>query len=325
NGHLAAYAAELPEDGAGYTISELLRWSMPAGVAPIPLGELPPARLFRDVGTVFLHSALDRPDDNVRLIFHSSPHGGHGHSHADQNSFHVIAYNEHLLLDSGYYTPTGDPHREQWYVRTKAHNTLLVDGTGQEWGDTTGYGCITHYEEHPEWVAFTGDAAAGYHEAPLERFDRHVVWLRGEDVQTYVIIDDVIAANDQPRTFDWLLHAANEMRIDGDRQVVDVFGEKGEARVTLLAPQSLALSQTSGFDVPAIYWRRGMNYPLPDQWHLKATARPAVSETFISVVQVSRRGADKPEVRAIENGAETAGWRVTLDGETRRIHVVRAE
>ena len=75
------------------------------------------------------HSRLADPEESVRFIFHASPYGGQGHAHADQNSFHVIAYNEHLLLDSGWYTPTGDPHREEWYVRTMAHNTLLVDGT----------------------------------------------------------------------------------------------------------------------------------------------------------------------------------------------------
>ncbi len=322
-GYAAAYAAALPYDRAGYTISELLRWDVPSTVAPQSLEELPPARLFRDVGTVFLHSALARPEDNVRLIFHASPYGGHGHSHADQNSFHVIAYNEHLLLDSGYFTPTGDPHREQYYVRTMAHNTLLVDGTGQHWGDTTGYGRIVHFEEHPEWVAFTGDAAAAYHEAPLERFDRHVVWLRGNDVQTYVVFDDVVSAGDTPRTFDWLLHAAQEMEVDAQAQTVRVRGEKGETRVSFLTPGELSFTQKSGFNVPAIYWRRGQNFPLPDQWHLTARTSKAKEMQFVTVIQVSRRNAAKPEVRAVPSGAETAGWRVVLDPESRRVRVER--
>jgi hypothetical protein len=118
--------------------------------------------LFKDIGAVYTHSAITQPDANVRLIFHSSPYGAHGHSHADQNSFHVIAYNEDLLLDSGYYTPTGDPHRQQWSVRTKAHNTILVDGEGQTWGDTTGYGTVSHFEQNTDRVYFTGSAATAY-------------------------------------------------------------------------------------------------------------------------------------------------------------------
>jgi hypothetical protein len=65
------------------------------------------------------------------MVFHSAPYGAFGHGHADQNSFHIIAYDEDLLIDSGYFTPAGDPHRQQWSIRTPAHNTLLVDGEGR--------------------------------------------------------------------------------------------------------------------------------------------------------------------------------------------------
>ena len=181
NGHLAAYAAAVPEDDAGYTVSEVLRWAAPRLPEPVEVATLPAARAFWDVGTVFAHSRLAEPEENVRMIFHATPYGGQGHAHADQNSFHVIAYNEHLLLDAGYYTPTGDPHRENYYVRTMAHNTLLVDGTGQQWGGTTGHARVAHFELNEFFGYWVGEAATAYHEAPLERFDRHVVWLRGGD------------------------------------------------------------------------------------------------------------------------------------------------
>ena len=323
NGHLAAYAEAVPYDDIGYTVSEFLRWERPLEVAPVPIETLPAARLFEDVGTVFTHSRLGHPADNVRLIFHASPYGGHGHSHADQNSFNITAYNEHLLIDSGYYTPTGDPHREQYYVRTQAHNTLLVDGTGQQWGDTSGYGQVVHFEQTDDWVSFTGDAAAAYKEAPLERFDRHVVWVRGADVQTYVIIDDVVAAGGQPRRFDWLLHAEREMQIDPARQQVRVRGNKSEALVSFLTPPDLTIGQRTGFDVPAIYWRRGMNYPLPDQWHLTAAPPTAERQRFVTVIQVSKPGVRKPAVHRLADGAEVAGWSVQLPPEERRVKIRR--
>lgn len=312
NGHAAAYASALPVEGAGFGVSEILRWSEPPTVAPVPLETLPPARVFRDIGVVFTHSALTRPDDNVRLVFRSSPYGGHGHAHADQNSFHVIAYGEHLLLDSGYYTPTGDAHREEWLVRTKAHNTLLVDGTGQPWGDTTGYGRIGHFESHDDGAYFVGHAATAYRETPLDRFDRHVVWLWGADVQTYLIVDDVAAAGGTPRRFDWLLHAARAMKIDAAARRVDVTGERGAARVTFLAPGELAFEQQEGFDVPATYVRKGRNEPLPDQWHLKATPARASAARFVTVVQVARPGVKLPAPRLSGNQVEVAGRRVTL-------------
>src|SRR5690606_17399976 len=116
-------------------------------------------------------------------------------------------------------------------------NTLLVDGTGQQWGDTTGHARISHFEQTEDWVSFTGQAATAYKEAPLDRFDRHVVWLRGAEVQTYVIIDDVVAAEGRARRFDWLLHAAKEMTVAPTERTVLAQGDIGEALVTFMVPQ----------------------------------------------------------------------------------------
>ena len=322
NGHAAAYAAALPEEGAGFSVSEILRWDRPPTTKPLSLDTLPAARLFRDIGAVYTHSAMTRPNDNVRLVFQSSPYGGHGHSHADQNSFHVIAYGEDLLLDSGYYTPTGDPHRQQWSVRTKAHNTILVDGTGQPWGDTTGYGNISHFEQHDDWVYFVGSAATAYKETPLDRFDRHIVWLRGTEVETYVIVDEIAASGGTARRFDWLLHAAQKMDIDTPNRRVSVRGAKGEAAVTFVEPSALTFAQDDQFGAPAVYWRKGKNFPLPNQWHLKATPPVTPQTRFVTVVQVSKAGVRKPPIRAVEGGVEVAGWRVQLQPAD---HLLRVE
>lgn len=318
NRDIAAYAQAVSADGVGLTLSQFLRWSNPSTTPPTSLAALPRARAFTDVGAVFTHSDLAHPEENVRLVFHSSPYGGFGHAHADQNSFHLFAYNEELLLDSGYYTPTGDPHRVKWSVRTKAHNTILVDDTGQSWGDARGYGGVTHFETHEDWTYFTGSAGAAYPDAPLEHFDRHVVWLRGDTVQTYVIMDDLAVAGGVNRRFDWLLHAAKPMTIDEAARTVRVAGEKGEALVSFLEPAALTFTQSDRFDAPAVYWRNGKNIPLPNQWHLKA-GTPALPQTrFVTVVQVSRPGVTKPAWRALAGGVEVAGWRVRLpEGATR--------
>lgn len=321
NADIAAYARAVPGDSAGLTLSQFLRWSNPPVTPPASLAALPRARAFIDVGTVFTHSDLARPEENVRFSFHSSPFGGFGHAHADQNSFHIIAYNEELLLDSGYYTPTGDPHRVQWTVRTKAHNTLLVDGTGQSWGDSRGYGMVSHFEAHEDWTYFTGRAGAAYPDAPLAKFDRHVVWLRGEAVQTYVIVDDLAAAGGTNRSFDWLLHAARQMAVNEQTRTVQITGEKGEALVSFLEPAALTFEQHDRFDAPAIYWRNGKNIPLPNQWHLKASAAASPQTRFVTVVQVSKRGVAKPAWRAIPGGVETGGWRVQLPAGETRLHV----
>lgn len=321
NGHAAAYAAALVPDNNGYTVGEFLRWAEPAAVEPVPLATLPPARLFADIGVVFTHSAYPRPADNVRLVFHAGPYGAFGHGHADQNSFHVIAYNEELLIDSGYFTPAGDPHRQQWTVQTRAHNTLLVDGKGQPYGDNRGHARIRHYEAHDDHVYWIGAAEQAYPDTPLDRFDRHVVWLRGGESETYVIIDDVRAAGGRARTFDWLLHAERRMEVDEVRRRIVARGERGEAVVTLLEPAAVRLHQDDDFGgFPAVYWREGKNYPLPNQWHLKATLAPAEAARIVAVVQVGRLGQGQPALRPVPGGVETAGWRVRLpDGALRAV------
>ncbi len=311
NGYAADYAARISEElPAG---AEHFRWVRADGSIPVrrtSLDTLPAARLFRDVGAVFMHSAYTKPEENVRFEFRSSPYGGVGHSHPDQNSFHIIAYNEPLLIDSGYYTPAGDAHHSGWTAQTKAHNTVLVDGRGQA-DDTSGYGQIRHFEQNVDWVYAVGTAATAYPDIDLARFDRHVIWLRGSAVQTYVIIDDLSAGDGRPHRFDWLLHARERIQVEeGSRRFV-VRGNRSEAVVSLLEPQACRFEQHDRFDVPAVDWRNG-NAKLKEQWHLRATPAVAEQQRFVAVIQVAKAGTQYSSVRPVEAGVQVDGWEVRL-------------
>jgi hypothetical protein len=324
NGHAAAYAALVPDgDESAWTIHDLLRFGEGSTVPPIALETLPRARLFGDVGVLMTHSAIARPGDNVRLAFRSSPYGGHGHAHADQNSFHVIAYGEDLLLDSGYYPAfdNAEPHRLKWAVQTKAHNTVLVDGTGQSWGDARGYGRIAHYEHTDDYTYVVGAAERAYREVPLSRFDRHLLWLPGTDVETFVIVDDLAAEGGRPRRYDWLLHAARRMEIDPGARTVTVRGERGTAEIRFLAPSTLSFHQHDQFDAPARI--PGAADPLPNQWHLEVTPAVAPEVRFVAVVRVSRDGRTLPAPARVGDALELGGWRVTLPAPGGRLGVSR--
>jgi hypothetical protein len=325
NGYAADYAARIPIPEDARMTSESLRWFSANPVKLVSLENLPAARCFRDVGLVSMHSAYTRPEENVRMEFRSSPYGGAGHGHADQNSFQVMAYNEPLLIDSGYYTPVGDPHHEIWTSQTKAHNGILVDGKGQA-DDTTGYGTIRHFEQNDHWVYTLGCAAAAYKGIDLERFDRHVVWLKGGAEQTYVIIDDLRAGDRKPHRFDWLLHAQQEMKTEAAERRVRVGGQKGEALVSLLEPSIVAFEQTDKFEQPAIDWRPGPGKKpateMKKQWHLRVTPPPSTRQRFVAVIQVGRPGVQRAEVRAVPDGARIGEWMVRLVGE--RVVVERA-
>jgi hypothetical protein len=59
-----------------------------------------------------------------------------GHQHMDQGHFDIW-HRGPLLVDSGVYASWGSEHREAWYSRTVAHNTLLIHRDGET------------FEQHP--------------------------------------------------------------------------------------------------------------------------------------------------------------------------------
>jgi hypothetical protein len=254
NRYAADYAQRVPDNGNEDRL-ERFRWSPFAKIAPLSIETLPPARAFADIGMVFMHSAIGRPEENVRLEFRSSPYGAVGHAHSDQNALNIIAFNEPLIIDSGYYTSAGDRHHAGWTRQTKAHNTVLVDGSGQAREGPRRYGEIAHFEQNADWVYTVGKAATAYGEVNLQQFDRHVLWLRGRDVQTYVIVDELAAGDDRAHRFDWLLHAAQRMQIDEARSTVVVRSPVAEAKLSVLEPVGVTMTQHDRFDPPAENWR----------------------------------------------------------------------
>ncbi|MGD9496695.1 MAG: heparinase II/III family protein, partial [Armatimonadota bacterium] len=127
---------------------------------------------------VFMHSAIDRPDENIFFEFKSSPYGSHGHSYDDQNCFNLAAFNEPIFIRSGYYLCFGDPHHAGWTMQTKAHNGVLVDGTGQPNSDITAHGELLRFDRGTEYAFTAGEAKWAYREVTLDRFVRNCLWLK---------------------------------------------------------------------------------------------------------------------------------------------------
>lgn len=289
NPYAVAYAEAIEGGFPGGLANHLrLFWSPLELPRAKPLGELPKGRVFRDVGVAYLHSAIDRPEDNIMFELRSSPYGSYNHAHADQNSFNITAYGEPLILDTGYYTAYGDEHHYGWTIHTMAHNTILVDGNGQAPRNADAYGEIAEFVVGDGFAYIVGSCPNAYHEVQLDQFDRHVLWLEPD---TYVIYDVLRAP--EARRFDWLLHAANEMDVNEPGRTVHIRGIKAEARVSFLLPERLEFSQTDQFSVAPEAWsprRKGKKYP--NQWHLTAsTTEPQKQARFLAIVQVCRAGS----------------------------------
>lgn len=244
-----------------------------------PPDDLPQSRVFDDVGLVAMHSEMADPENNVMMLFKSNPFGAISHNHASQNAFVIEAFQEPLAISSGYRTTHGIPHHIEWIRQTRAHNSILVDNEGQVPRERSSRGEIVDHAEHENYVYAVGDATEAYG-GRLERFHRHVLFVRPD---YFVIIDD-LEASDGASTYQWLLHAVNEMEVDEQHRVV--VSTSGDARLALrfLVPGDLALEQRTGFDPPT-------EDPeiAPDQFHLTAsTLEPTSSKRFATVMWVDR-------------------------------------
>jgi hypothetical protein len=259
--------------------------------------DLPRSRCFFSVGEAAMHSDPTDVRDDAYLLFWSSPFGAWSHGYADQNSLYLQAFGKALAISSGYYPWYGSPHHLQWTWQTKAHNSVLVDGEGQVTGTRASRGKVEEFLTTDHFDYCRGDALEAYG-GRLTRFLRHVLYVRESGGPGwFVIADDLEAA--QPATFQWLLHALNQMTVAEPEAEVAVEVEGAGLRLAVLAPRDVTFAQTDRFD------------PLPErdfrpQWHLTVSTRsPAHASTFLVLLEPLRAPAT-PKLR--HEVLEVPGW-----------------
>ena len=89
-----------------------------------PAEYLPYDRNFEGSGVVIFRDAWDESASHV--VFKSSPFDNVTHHHRDQNHVEISKYGS-LLIDSGLYDGYGSEHWLNYYSRSIAHNTLVID------------------------------------------------------------------------------------------------------------------------------------------------------------------------------------------------------
>ncbi len=282
-------------------------------VTAMPPSDLPQGRAFFDVGLAAMHTALADGANNVSLLFRSSPFGSTSHSYADQNTFVLNAFGEALVIASGYYQSAyGSPHHVEWTRQTRASNSVLVNGEGQPRGwDSQGLLTAFHTTRAADYAI--GDAAPAY-PGNLERYDRHIIFLRPAHTggAPIIVIRDELRAS-RPATFQFLLHALNRMNVNSGAQRVDLAQGKARCRVDYLAPGGLTFDQNDRF--PKQPFR-----PAPNQWHLVAsTVGPEREATSLIVLQ-PHRAADVLLVPRMISGDGCVGVEMTGDGRTVTVH-----
>ncbi len=276
------------------------------GLAPKPPADLTPSIHYRHIGWAIFNTSLVDGAQGATVGFHSGRYFA-GHQHPDQNSFVIHAYGEKLAIDGGYYDWYGSPHFKAYSMTTLAHNTLLVDGTGQAACKPGADGRITAYFDSPSYGYTVGDAAdPEVYEGRLFRFDRRVLFIK----PGFVVVHDLVASAGKAARYDWMLHAVAPIQTEDSGNSFRLACAKAALRGRILAPQGAKLDVTTGFPVEPVdgYSTR----PVPaekyvPEWHLYVTpSQPSGEEEFLAVMQIQRLG-EQPEPEATIEPIEVAG------------------
>jgi hypothetical protein len=292
NGYWQWYVEQMggPKESPGYV--GFVRGTRPK-VKATPPDDLPASRLFRGTGLAALNTTLHRADQDVQVIFKSSPRGTWSHGNEANNSFVLWAYGQQLLLRTGHYYNYGDPHHRGWVWSTRSLNNITVDGHDQapaRSAETKGK--IVDFQTTPSLDAVVGEAGEAYRliesrgqrRQLLDRYTRTILFVKPE----LVIVYDRLAAS-APSQFQYWLHAAKEFRIKGQRDIQIRSGDV-TCDIDFLSPQGLQFTQTDQYDPnpePQITLR---------EWHLTAsTPTKARTVEFVTLYRPFRQGQSLPK------------------------------
>ncbi len=140
--------------------------------------------------------------DATGMIFTSRPKGISTHSYRAENSFMWYSHGEVLSGGGGIRKYSSNYSRS-----TEAHNTILIDGEGQDYEPLTlpppGWaGRISSYRETDEFIHWVGDASPAYHtHGEGIRVLRHVVFLKS--ASSFILYDDLHRT--LPATWTWAI------------------------------------------------------------------------------------------------------------------------
>ncbi|HHW10816.1 MAG TPA: DUF4962 domain-containing protein [Firmicutes bacterium] len=282
NPHYKWYADQLGASVAagirGYIRACLYNYNI-KGESPV---DYPTGAYYADIGwVVFHHRLVAPPAERLQFMFKSSPYGSFSHSLADQNSFTLEAFGTPLAISSGYRPWYGSVHHTGWTKTTQAHNSILVDGQGQKINSLEAKGEILSFLNGASFGYTAGEAARAYI-TPLNRFTRHVVYIRPD---LFVLFDDLHTP--KPGTFSWLLHTYHRMDIDPEKNRMFLAAGSATLDVRLWSGSKLTYRQTDQFAVP-------LDEPMdkPMQWHITATTEEQADKAYFLVLLAPAYGSE---------------------------------
>ncbi len=259
NGHWQWYAEQMggPQPEKGYI--GFIRGAL-AKVEPKAPDDLPASKLFKGIGQAYLNTTLTSAENDVQVIFKSSPMGTQSHGSEANNSFALWAYGQRLLIRTGHYYSYGGPHHRDWMWSTRSVNNITINGKGQTKRSAKTQGQIVAFKTTPAMDIVVGEAGSAY-ETPLERFTRAIIFVKPE----LIVVYDRLEAK-EPSMYEYWLHAVNKIDAENQHRIQVKNGDV-VCDIDFLTPVGLIFAQTDQYDPnpgPQITLR---------EWHLTATTQ----------------------------------------------------
>jgi len=251
------------------------------------------------------------------------------HQHLDVGHFFIYKHEE-LASEGGHYADFGGAHDANYYLRTIAHNSVLVHDPNEKFVLVRGYsGPIVNdggqkypwpgtifrhngdshdadtWRRHPElgdiaelsafqdsgtFLYTAGDCTRAYSEKKLELFTRQIIYIRPG---TFIILDRV---KSRVASFKktWVLHA-NQTPEERDGKLVITNG-KGRLHVQTVLPGKVEVKLVKG---AAQYEAEGISFPPRQTYGVGAECRIEVSpvaaakeDFFLHVLTATEADAD---------------------------------
>jgi hypothetical protein len=265
----------------------------------------PNDRVFRGIGWAALHSDVTQPQQDLMVLFRSSPYGGVSHGHASQNDFAVMKGGRALICAGGERFPHhGSLFHVAYAQQSISHNCVLVDGQGAINRDGNRGGEIVAFSSNGSFGYVCGEAENAYGDL-LNKCRRHLALVRPA---TLILVDDLHAP--EPSTFEWLLHAFERFEIDPSGGEHSITSRRGGASLTgqLYASTGLRVSQTDRWPIEPDEGYPTLTRPVPPRrWHLAAETG-AVERVRIACVF----NVQGPSERAPDLSVKRSGERILL-------------
>jgi hypothetical protein len=219
----------LPVDQVCALLQAVLYWDAEAPCTPLARADRPTAVYSPGTEIVSLRTSWNPEAVFVNFLGAGRSHACLTHGHADAGHFSLFAHGEYLAIDTGRYNVDEDHH-----------NTILVDGacflpTGG-WGNSLRGGRIRAFQRHALLDYACADMAS---QKNCVWADRHLLLVRLEGDDAYVVTIDNVNADNAGHSFWWQLHANPACRIEVEApSAAHIVGKRARLDITFAAPSA---------------------------------------------------------------------------------------